>query len=143
MDRASPFGPGNDNADREAGGRELLEDLTHKRWASVRGSLMLGYRPPSDASTSQRRLLHREQLSAALVPAAARGDVQAAASLLRKGADANAEVGADDYVTPLAWAARCDHPRVVGLLIAHGADVNKRFSFTPWEACRTTTGPRR
>lgn len=52
------------------------------------------------------------------------------AKLLDQGADPNAHPGFDDFGTPLAWAARCNHPRTAAALIRRGARVDFRFVYS-------------
>lgn len=63
--------------------------------------------------------------SISLIPAAARGDLARLRLLIRQGADVNFHLPLDVSLSPLAWAARCDHPEAVDLLVRAGARVNK------------------
>lgn len=63
--------------------------------------------------------------SLALIPAAARGDLADLRRLLARGADPNIDLTVDFTLSPLAWAARCDHVEAVELLVRAGARVNK------------------
>lgn len=103
--------------------------IRRKNWGLVRGYLLSGQRWPYRLTASQKASLERERISAELIPASARGDRSAILRLLRHGADPSAEALFDDYAFPLAWAARCDHPETVKILLAHGARVNARFSY--------------
>ena len=107
----------------------LAEALKSKDWGAVRGALLLNFVPPPDLSSRDRARVEQERKSALLIPAAARGDLAGVQRLLRAGARADSEAKADNFMNPLAWAAKCDHPEIVELLIAHGARVNRRASF--------------
>ena len=62
-----------------------------------------------------------------LISAAAEGDVDKIGTALRLGGNVN--FSDEELMTPLAWAARCNHLSTVSYLISHGADVNQSFSY--------------
>jgi hypothetical protein len=98
-------------------------------WRQVRSYLLWGYATPENLTAAQKARIERERISADLIPYSARGDRTTVLRYLRLGADANVDADADDFVFPLAWAARCDHPEVVKILLAHGARVDARFTY--------------
>ena len=124
MSRVSAFR--DDNPDYDP---DFAVAIKEKRWDDVRSFLMQGYLLPEGLTTQQKARIARERLSAALIPASAGGDRATVLRLLRRGADPNTQASLDDYVFPLAWAARCDHPEIVKILLAHGAKVNARFTY--------------
>ena len=98
-------------------------------WGLVRAYLLWEYATPGNLTPRQKARVERERLSAELIPYSAKGDRRTVLRYLRLGADPNAGANADDFAFPLAWAARCDHPDVVKILLAHGAKVNARFTY--------------
>jgi ankyrin repeat protein len=91
----------------------------------------LGYQLPRNIRGREARAqAERASRSVALVFASARGDLPQVERLLTDGADANVAIRADSYATPLGWAARCNHPRVVVRLLRAGARLNQRFGYS-------------
>lgn len=109
---------------------KLLAATSAGDWPLVRGLLLLGAKPPSSLTKSQMDHVQLERESAELIPASARGDRKMVLQLLKAGADANAVANGDNYASPLAWAAKCERPDIVKILITHGADVNERFGYS-------------
>jgi hypothetical protein len=124
MSHVSAFRDDNTNYDPD-----FAVAIKEKRWADVRAFLMQGYLLPEGLTARQKARIAQERNSAALIPASAGGDRVIVSRLLRRGADPNTQASVDDYVFPLAWAARCDHPEIVKALLAHGAKVNARFTY--------------
>ncbi len=96
-------------------------------WDQVRAYLILKIMTPFNLTPEQQRRVEAEGVTAGLIRASARGDLKTVARLLKAGGNPNVATRVDDYATPLAWAAKCEHPAVVRLLIAGGADVNERL----------------
>lgn len=124
MSHVSAFREDNPNYDPD-----FAVAIKEKRWADVRAFLVQGYLIPEGLTARQKARIAGERLSAALTPASAGGNRATVSRLLRRGADPNTEANVDDYVFPLAWAARCDHVEIVKMLLAHGAKVNVRFTY--------------
>jgi hypothetical protein len=99
-------------------------------WDEVRIAFAYGYPLPRNLEGRQRVLAMRAFRSVQLIAASARGDLPHVSRLLADGADPNVEIHADDIATPLAWAARCNHPSVVERLLSAGARVNNRFTYS-------------
>lgn len=124
MSHASSFREDSPNHDPD-----FAAAIKEKNWGIVRAFLIAGYPLPEGLTGQQKSRLARERISVALIPAAAGGNRATVSRLLRRGADPNARVDADDYAFPLAWAAKCDHVEIVEMLLAHGARVDARFSY--------------
>jgi len=110
-------------------GQEYGRDGRPENVASVFGSC---FDPPPDGSDVKAR---DSMGLTALHHAAASGDAALAASLLERGADANAAVISDEPLssewgnTPLHLAARRGRVEVIRVLLDRGADVNARGAF--------------
>lgn len=64
--------------------------------------------------------------TALLIEAAKQGDLREVARLLDSGLPPDVFVAKNDQRTALTWAANCNHFDVVDLLLARGADINRR-----------------
>ncbi len=107
----------------------LAEAVQLKNWRAVREEFLSMAKLPDHLDSSIRQRVLREMASAELFFASAGGDLKRMKQLLHEGADADAVSNRDENMTPLAWAADCDHPKAVGLLIAHGAQVDRKFGY--------------
>lgn len=76
----------------------------------------------------------------ALMAVARTGNLEAAKLLLERGANVNAAEGWGGQ-TALMWAAARNHPDMIDLLVAHGAEVDRRAIDRNWER-RVTSEPR-
>jgi ankyrin repeat protein len=115
-------------ADRDGAVARLIAT---RKWDRLRSMLASGYRLPRNIrGRGERAQAERAFRSVALVFASARGDLPRVERLLTEGADANVAIRLDSYATPLAWAARCNHPRVADRLLRAGARLNRRLGYS-------------
>ena len=112
------------------GSAELSRALRAQRWQSVKAQLALYADDAPDFTPAERAVTARLRNSLALIPLAAAGDDRAIRRRLADHADPNIAVALDMWATPLAWAAGCNHLSTLRLLIAHGAEINRRFDFS-------------
>jgi hypothetical protein len=119
---ATPFRHGNpDNS--------VTKAIERHDWEEVRRLFSEGF-PVPDNLTGRRRIhAIRAYRSVQLIYLSARGDLAHVNRLLAEGADPDVEVKLDADATPLAWAARCNHPALVRRLLRAGAQVNHRFAW--------------
>jgi len=116
-------------------GHDGEQDIDFKRavtsgdWRLVRSYLIWGYATPENLTKAQKARVEKERISVDLIPYSARGDRATVLRYLRSGADPNVDAEADGFVFPLAWAARCDHPEIVEILLARGAKINAQFTY--------------
>jgi hypothetical protein len=110
-------------------GGAVRRPIARRDWREVRDRFAAGYPMPTGLANRDPILALRAFRSVELIRASVRGDLAQVNTLLSEGADPNAEVYLDAYATPLAWAARCNHPAVVRRLLHAGARVNYRFGW--------------
>jgi ankyrin repeat protein len=92
--------------------------------------LLLRGVPVSSSSDKRfRARLDRKLGGLKLISASARGDVASVRMLVKSGVDPNYQSKADDWATPLGWAAQCNHPETIRTLVSAGAKVNKQFGY--------------
>ena len=108
--------------------QRMMEEIQRGRWDDVREIILDGAKVPDRLSGKARVRVRREMASAHLFLASARGDLGLMRRLLRRGAEPNA-VSTGDLLSPLAWAAVCDHPMAVDLLVSHGASVDLHYGY--------------
>jgi len=108
---------------------KVEQAIRRRDWAEVREEFLIFAKAPDHLDARVRRRVNRELASAELFFAAARGDLRWMRRLLEEGADADVISTSEENMSALAWAASCDHPAAVDLLIAHGARVNRSFSY--------------
>ncbi len=106
----------------------MLEAIRQGHWDAVQEYLEDGVKIPDQLSGKVRDRVRREMASARLFVASARGDLRLMRRFLHRGADPNA-VSTSDFMSPLAWAAVCDHPMAVDLLVSHGASVDLHYGY--------------
>jgi Ankyrin repeats (3 copies) len=119
---------------RDDPGHAVRRAIARRDWREVRNRFAAEYPMPLGLASGDRILALRAFRSVKLIYASAVGDLGQVNALLTGGADPNVEVQLDAYATPLAWAARCNHPSVVRRLIRAGARVNSRFSYFDTQA---------
>jgi ankyrin repeat protein len=119
----------------------LVRAMHSGNWDEALYWLISGTADAPSMTPSERATARRLRNSLALIPLAAAGDDAAIERRLAQRANPNIHVRADDYMTPLAWAARCDHPSTIRLLLANGASIDQRVGYvlTGWYALRDST----
>ena len=109
-------------------GRTIPEAIAHAAtendWPTIRVLIWDNADPAWVRSSAWYDSAVREKRNAELLKAAAGGDDERVLAAIEAGADVNVMAGVDNYMSPLIWAAACDHASTVELLITHGADVN-------------------
>lgn len=118
------------NVSDQARMQPLLNAIRSDDWKTVRRLLLLGANPPAGLSPVLGKKLGLEQLSLRLLTVSSDGDVTAINKLLNIGADPNVCVDLDDWLSPLARAAKNNHTEAVRLLIAYGDRVNDAFGYS-------------
>lgn len=107
---------------------QVLDAIRKRNWGLVREDFLDFDKIPDGLDSHVRRRVRREMASAELFYASARGDLRRMGRLLKAGADPNA-ASIGDTLDVLDWAAVCDHPRAVSLLIRHGAHVEQHIGY--------------
>ena len=103
------------------------EALTHKRARRI-SSIPTTTRPaPPERGGGERGGggAYRNELSKDLVSAVRKADLEAARECLEQGADPDGPTGGAPSATPLGLASESGLADIVGLLLAHGASVDK------------------
>lgn len=100
------------------------EAIARNDWQVIRGLIWEGADPDWMRHTKWYKRALRESLNRDLLHASAIGDDHRILKLIREGADVNVKAHFDDYMSPLTWAARCDHASAVRLLLDKRADVD-------------------
>jgi ankyrin repeat protein len=114
-------------------GKVMADAVAKNDWELMRRMIGLGADPELARASPRYGDAKSERLNVELVAAAAAGDDAGVLAALQRGADVNFQANLFDIMSPLIWAAGCDHLVTVALLIDRGADVNigSRYSAGP------------
>ena len=95
-------------------------------WSLIEALIWGSADPEWTRGTRWYKAARRARRDSYLVKGAAAGDDDMVQDALAKGADVNLKVtiGYEDYMSPLIWAAACNHRSTVELLLAKGAQVD-------------------
>jgi ankyrin repeat protein len=114
--------------------KTMADAVAQNDWPLMRGMIWLGADPDMARASPWYDAAKRERLNADLVEAAAAGDDETVLAALQRGGDASFQADLLEYMSPLMWAAGCDHLSTVDILIAHGANVNVGSRYDNGEA---------
>ena len=108
----------------------VREATTRGDWRVIRALIWDGADPVWTRNTQWHKQALQEALNRDLVHASAIGDGRLISKLIHAGADVNVKAHYDENMSPLIWAARCDHAAAVRLLLSNGADVDIAGDFS-------------